>query len=291
MSARTSINSSVGLTAETTAVGGSTRCTPSGPTSTRMGWPVCGRLTRPRLGGRSRREHEGVGRAPREQPPVKRWGVGRRVSASPTRRPWSSRSALVLAANATSTSSLALRPPPRSARAPPARPALVRFRRDRPRTPNVRHRVERDEEAQRLRFLGSPTVRVDGRDVEPRGRCTRGLRSQVPAVPHRRWVDRHTGGGMAGGGHSRRPRLRQRRPGGRQMLRRSNAVAYHHQQCPGDARAHDEPRLGPTRSAPSVGARAACVHGRRRPPSAAARGRLLPGSLIARTRHQGKEPT
>ncbi|MFL5852588.1 MAG: hypothetical protein ACJ77G_08915 [Solirubrobacteraceae bacterium] len=28
-------------------------------------------------------------------------------------------------------------------------------------------RVERDEEAQRLRFLGSPTVRVDGRDVEP----------------------------------------------------------------------------------------------------------------------------
>lgn len=29
------------------------------------------------------------------------------------------------------------------------------------------HRVERDEEAQRLRFLGSPTVRVDGRDVEP----------------------------------------------------------------------------------------------------------------------------
>jgi hypothetical protein len=31
----------------------------------------------------------------------------------------------------------------------------------------VPHRVERDEEAQRLRFLGSPTVRVDGRDVEP----------------------------------------------------------------------------------------------------------------------------
>jgi len=28
-------------------------------------------------------------------------------------------------------------------------------------------RVETDEEAQRLRFLGSPTVRVDGRDVEP----------------------------------------------------------------------------------------------------------------------------
>jgi hypothetical protein len=31
----------------------------------------------------------------------------------------------------------------------------------------VPHRVETDEEARRLRFLGSPTVRVDGRDVEP----------------------------------------------------------------------------------------------------------------------------
>lgn len=98
----------------------------------------------------------------------------------------------------------------------------------------------------------SPTVRVDGRDVEP------GADAKTPT---------------------------------QQMLRRSNAVAYHHQPCPGDARAHDEPRLGPTRSAPSVGARAACVRGRRRPPSAAARGRLLPGSLIATTRHQGKEPT
>jgi len=28
-------------------------------------------------------------------------------------------------------------------------------------------RVESDADAQRLRFLGSPTVRVDGRDVEP----------------------------------------------------------------------------------------------------------------------------
>jgi len=28
-------------------------------------------------------------------------------------------------------------------------------------------RVESDEEARRLRFLGSPTVRVDDRDVEP----------------------------------------------------------------------------------------------------------------------------
>lgn len=194
VSARTSINSSVGLTAETTAVGGSTRCTPSGPTSTRMGWPVCGQV-----------DSTTAGR------PITTLRVAHRAGGRPRRR--------------------------------------------------------------------------------ARGRCTRGLRSQVPAVPHRRWVDRHTGGGMAGGGHSRRPRLRQRRPGGRQMLRRSNAVAYHHQQCPGDAREHDEPRLGPTRSAPSVGARAACVHGRRRPPSAAARGRLLPGSLIARTRHQGKEPT
>ena len=28
-------------------------------------------------------------------------------------------------------------------------------------------RIESDEDARRLRFLGSPTVRVDGRDVEP----------------------------------------------------------------------------------------------------------------------------
>jgi hypothetical protein len=28
-------------------------------------------------------------------------------------------------------------------------------------------RVESDDDAQRLRFLGSPSVRVDGRDVEP----------------------------------------------------------------------------------------------------------------------------
>jgi hypothetical protein len=28
-------------------------------------------------------------------------------------------------------------------------------------------RVESDEEARRLRFIGSPTIRVDGRDVEP----------------------------------------------------------------------------------------------------------------------------
>jgi hypothetical protein len=31
----------------------------------------------------------------------------------------------------------------------------------------VPRRVETDEDAQRLRFLGSPTVRVDGRDLEP----------------------------------------------------------------------------------------------------------------------------
>jgi hypothetical protein len=29
------------------------------------------------------------------------------------------------------------------------------------------HRVESDDEAHRLRFLGSPSVRVDGRDIEP----------------------------------------------------------------------------------------------------------------------------
>lgn len=31
----------------------------------------------------------------------------------------------------------------------------------------VSRRVESEQEAQALRFLGSPTVRVDGRDVEP----------------------------------------------------------------------------------------------------------------------------
>jgi hypothetical protein len=33
----------------------------------------------------------------------------------------------------------------------------------------VEHEVTTDDEAQRLRFPGSPTIRVDGRDVDPVG--------------------------------------------------------------------------------------------------------------------------
>jgi hypothetical protein len=34
-------------------------------------------------------------------------------------------------------------------------------------------RVETDEDARELRFPGSPTIRVDGRDVDPAGAATR----------------------------------------------------------------------------------------------------------------------
>jgi hypothetical protein len=37
----------------------------------------------------------------------------------------------------------------------------------------VEHEVTTDEEAQRLRFPGSPTIRVDGRDVDPAGAAAR----------------------------------------------------------------------------------------------------------------------
>jgi hypothetical protein len=35
--------------------------------------------------------------------------------------------------------------------------------------PIVMHEVRTDEEAEALRFPGSPTIRVDGRDVDPAG--------------------------------------------------------------------------------------------------------------------------
>jgi hypothetical protein len=40
-------------------------------------------------------------------------------------------------------------------------------------TPVELRRVETDEEAQALRFPGSPTIRVDGRDVDPAGAASR----------------------------------------------------------------------------------------------------------------------
>jgi hypothetical protein len=58
-------------------------------------------------------------------------------------------------------------------------------------------RVEGPEEAQRLRFLGSPTIRVDGRDVEPGASVRREyvLACRVyqtgqgaAGVPDREWV-------------------------------------------------------------------------------------------------------
>lgn len=58
-------------------------------------------------------------------------------------------------------------------------------------------RVESPEEAERLRFLGSPTVRVDGRDVEPGAdeRSDYVLACRVyrtaegtSGIPDRRWV-------------------------------------------------------------------------------------------------------
>jgi hypothetical protein len=45
--------------------------------------------------------------------------------------------------------------------------------------------VESEEDARRSRFLGSPTVRVDGRDVEPGvdGRTDYGLRCRLYRTP------------------------------------------------------------------------------------------------------------
>jgi hypothetical protein len=58
-------------------------------------------------------------------------------------------------------------------------------------------RVETEEEAHRLRFLGSPSVRVDGRDVDPEaeGRDDYGLQCRIYAdesgyhgVPPTSWI-------------------------------------------------------------------------------------------------------
>ncbi len=57
--------------------------------------------------------------------------------------------------------------------------------------------VKTDDEAQRLRFLGSPTVRVDGTDVDPSavGATTFGLQCRVyehdgrlSGTPPREWI-------------------------------------------------------------------------------------------------------
>jgi hypothetical protein len=45
--------------------------------------------------------------------------------------------------------------------------------------------VNTDEEAQRLRFPGSPTIRMDGRDLFP-WQTGRGTRSAAGCTPHRR---------------------------------------------------------------------------------------------------------
>jgi len=46
-----------------------------------------------------------------------------------------------------------------------------------------------DDQARRERFLGSPTIRVDGRDIDGRGRAHR-LQRQVSALSDRRRADR-----------------------------------------------------------------------------------------------------
>ena len=45
--------------------------------------------------------------------------------------------------------------------------------------------VPNTKSANRLRFLGSPTVRIGERDVEPGGGGADGLRPLLPRVPHR----------------------------------------------------------------------------------------------------------
>lgn len=49
----------------------------------------------------------------------------------------------------------------------------------------VLHDIEDDEQAQRERFLGSPSVRVDGRDIDPAaaGRTDYGLRCRLYRTP------------------------------------------------------------------------------------------------------------
>lgn len=61
----------------------------------------------------------------------------------------------------------------------------------------VLHRIDTPEQAVRERFLGSPTVRIDGRDVDPgaRGRTDYGLTCRTyrsdsgwSPVPPRPWI-------------------------------------------------------------------------------------------------------
>ena len=47
------------------------------------------------------------------------------------------------------------------------------------------NRVESVEVAERERFLGSPTLRIDNQDVDPAARADR-LRTEVPPLPERR---------------------------------------------------------------------------------------------------------
>jgi hypothetical protein len=69
-------------------------------------------------------------------------------------------------------------------------------------------RVESAEAAERERFLGSPTLRVDGRDVEPAGaeRSDFGLKCRLyrsdaglTGVPAEQWVLDAIGGGVGNG--------------------------------------------------------------------------------------------
>lgn len=57
-------------------------------------------------------------------------------------------------------------------------------------------RVETPEDAERERFLGSPTVRVDGKDIEPDAsarqdfglKCRLYMTDDVSGIPPKRWI-------------------------------------------------------------------------------------------------------
>lgn len=55
--------------------------------------------------------------------------------------------------------------------------------------------IRSEVEAERLHFLGSPSVRVNGRDVEP-GADARRVRVRLPHLPDSRRVQRPACGGM-----------------------------------------------------------------------------------------------
>ncbi|NIB32003.1 hypothetical protein HBB16_10005 [Pseudonocardia sp. MCCB 268] len=50
------------------------------------------------------------------------------------------------------------------------------------------------EQAQRERFHGSPTIRVDGRDDGTRRGHSAGLRAELPALSRAEWDQRHAAG-------------------------------------------------------------------------------------------------